>query len=139
MGGGLFARIRTDLPTHSSALSWAISAHFSHFWTRNLWFWVRSKHKLFVFFWFFESLMFMLCLMFMFYVSCWTFYVLCLFYVLCFMIPVLYFMFYALCLFLCIMFYVIHFMFYVLCLMFYDCNSWWKCSKFFKKKVWINV
>ncbi len=49
------------LPTRSPALSWAISAQFSHFWTRNLWFWVRSKHKLFVFFWFSESLIFMLC------------------------------------------------------------------------------
>ena len=48
------------LPTHSPALSWAISAHFSHFWTRNLWFWVRSKHKLFVFFWFSETSIFML-------------------------------------------------------------------------------
>ena len=49
------------LPTRCSALRWAISAQFSHFWTRNLWFWVRSKHKLFVFFWFSESLIFMLC------------------------------------------------------------------------------
>ena len=49
------------LLTRCSALRWAISAQFSHFWTRNLWFWVRSKHKLFVFFWFSESLIFMLC------------------------------------------------------------------------------
>ena len=49
------------LPTRSPALSWAISAHFSHFWTRNLWFLVRSKHKLFVFFLFSERFIFMIC------------------------------------------------------------------------------